>query len=136
MVLGPFIVLGFGWWPVRSSRACIHNTRVIYPSLNPKLASSRQNEAENCVRVFTGASVENLVYFTGCIRPNDFQERLHTIFPLTQVLTTYPSSSNTVKSASAPGLSVPFRFSIPKHLCNSFQHNSRREWAERSTLQG
>lgn len=53
---------------------------------------------------------------------NLFQERFHTAFPLTQVLTTYPSLSNTVKSASAPGLSVPFRFSIPRHLDESFKH--------------
>jgi len=38
-----------------------------------------------------------------------------TSFPLTHVLSTFPLRSRTTKSASAPGRSVPFRFSMPRH---------------------
>ncbi len=40
----------------------------------------------------------------------------HTCLPFTHVLCTYPCLSNTTRSASAPGRSVPFRSSMPKHL--------------------
>lgn len=122
----------------RVQQSCLHiqHLRVIYSLLNPKLASLLQDEAESCVRPLTETSIQNPVYLTNCIRPNGFQERLHTIFPLTQVLTTYPSSSSTVKSASAPGLSVPFRFSIPKQLCNSFSTNPTGNGRKEVTLQG
>ena len=72
-------------------------------------------------------STKNPLYFACKVyqAPLHFQERFHTTFPLTQVLNTYPSLLNTVKSASAPGLSVPFWFSIPKHLGDSFQHTSK-----------
>ena len=45
--------------------------------------------------------------------------KIYTLFqtslPLTHVPSTLPLRSRTTKSASVPGRSVPFRFSIPRH---------------------
>ena len=44
----------------------------------------------------------------------------HTSRPRTQVLSTLPLLSSTTRSASAPGLRVPFRVSIPRHFAGLY----------------